>query len=66
MSKRLYTIPEACALLGISRSSLYRLIKANEIRTLKVGSLRRVSDSAIQKFIDVQTRKTLLADLGRA
>ncbi|MDO8645881.1 MAG: helix-turn-helix domain-containing protein [Candidatus Planktophila sp.] len=65
MTKLLYTIPEACSLLGISRSSMYRLVKANQIRSLKIGSLRRIPAPALQKFIDSQTKETLLTDLRR-
>lgn len=36
--KILLTIPEACELLSISRSTLYALIRRRELPTVKIGA----------------------------
>jgi excisionase family DNA binding protein len=44
---RLYSIADACRLLGIRRTALYGLIARGEVRSLKVGGRRLVSGHAI-------------------
>src|SRR4051794_32450008 len=39
-------IPEACRLTGIGRSKLYELIRAGEIRSIKVGTISRLRAAA--------------------
>jgi hypothetical protein len=40
-----HTIPAACARLGgISRSSLYNMIKAGRVRTIEIGGRVMISD----------------------
>ena len=47
----LLTIPEAAARLRISRSSLYRLFDAGELRWVRVCASRRVSTAELNRFI---------------
>lgn len=47
----LLTVPEAAELLGISRSMIYKLMRRNGLRSLKLGRNRRIPRSAIQEFI---------------
>ncbi len=52
MSEKLLLTPEQAAeQLGISRAQIYRLIKAKQIRTAKIGKLRRISPAALQEFV---------------
>jgi excisionase family DNA binding protein len=44
-------IPEACRLIGISRSKLYELIEAGEIQTAKVGASRLVLVKGLETFV---------------
>lgn len=46
-----YTVAEAARLVGISRSGLYKLIRAGEIETVKIGAARRVTPEAIRAFL---------------
>lgn len=45
-------IPEACRMIGISRSKLYELIEAGEIQTAKVGASRLILVSSLRAFVE--------------
>lgn len=45
-------IPEACRLIGISRSKLYELIETGEIQTAKVGASRLILVSSLRTFVE--------------
>ena len=51
----LLTISEAAARLRISRSSIYRLFDAGELRWVRVCASRRVSTAEIIRFITEHT-----------
>ena len=46
------TVVEACEFLRISKWTLYRLIQANQLRTVKIGSRRLVRRQSLAEFID--------------
>jgi excisionase family DNA binding protein len=46
------TVPEACAVLKISRWTLYQLIRTRQLETIKMGSRRCVPVSAIQALVE--------------
>lgn len=46
----LLRVSEACNLLGISRSTLYRLIAGGQIRTKRIGRGLRVPVSEVERF----------------
>jgi excisionase family DNA binding protein len=48
----LLTVAEACASLRISRWMLYRLIHARRLKTVKIGSARRVPAAALHEFVE--------------
>lgn len=50
MDKLLYRIPEACELLGISRSKLYLLIASGDLPTVRVGGTQRVRASDLRDY----------------
>jgi excisionase family DNA binding protein len=45
------TIPEACAKLRVSRWSLYRLIKEEQIESVKIGRRRLIPADALAAFV---------------
>jgi excisionase family DNA binding protein len=49
--KVMLSVPEVCAQLGISRWMLYRLIREEKIKSVKIGSRRLVPVSAVAAFI---------------
>ncbi len=52
---RLHGVDEAAAALHVARSTLYQLIGAGELRTIKVGRRRLIPESAITAYIEALT-----------
>jgi excisionase family DNA binding protein len=48
----LLNVNEAGALLGISRSRVFRLIQSGELDSIKVGGLRKIPTQAAYEFVD--------------
>lgn len=51
----LITVEAAAELLSIGRTTMFALIKAGHIPTVRVGRLRRIRASAIRDYIDQLT-----------
>jgi len=51
MDQRLISVPEAAALLGLGRSTVYELVAAGKIRTVRIGRARRVPLNAVDEFV---------------
>jgi len=49
--RRVFSVTEAAAVLGIGRSKLYQFIAAGEIRTIHIGRLCKVPVGAIDDFL---------------
>jgi excisionase family DNA binding protein len=49
---RLYDVRETAALLSISSSTVWRLIKRRELPVVRIGASVRVSDRAIARYIE--------------
>jgi excisionase family DNA binding protein len=52
MAVLLYTVEEAARLLNISHWKVFELIRLNELRSVKIGGLRRVPAKAIEEYIE--------------
>ncbi len=52
----LHRIPEAASRLGLSRSTLYELIAAGELRVIKVGRAVRIPAADLVAWVERQTR----------
>ena len=46
-----HTIPDACRCMGISRTTIYELLKQREIRSFKIGRRTLIPDSDLRDFI---------------
>lgn len=46
-----HRVPDACRRLGIGRSVLYELIKAGEVRAIKIGARTLIPEAELQKVI---------------
>ena len=57
-SQAQYNVADAARLLGISRETLYALMRANKIPWSAVGTQRRISASSIQAYISGTLAKT--------
>lgn len=49
--KPLYRIPEVIELLPLSRSKIYELIRSGRLRSVKEGSSRLVTKSALADYV---------------
>lgn len=45
-------VPDACRFIGLSRSTLYVLVAAGEIETVKAGAVTLVLTESLCAFID--------------
>lgn len=50
------SVDEAAARLGISRMTIYRLIRTDQLRTLKVGRRRLVRVAELERFAAARER----------
>ncbi|RYJ30560.1 hypothetical protein CU044_1295 [Streptomyces sp. L-9-10] len=57
------TVEEAARRLGIGRTKMYEYVRAGEIRSAKIGSLRRIPAEAVGEFLARRYRTT---DFGTA
>jgi excisionase family DNA binding protein len=68
MARLLHPIPEAGEQLGVGRSTLYELIAAGELRTVKIGRRTLISHEELERYVRAlasdATRGT--AELGAA
>jgi excisionase family DNA binding protein len=46
-----YTVEEAAQVLKISRWKVFDLIRTNQLRSVKIGGLRRIPHAAIDEYI---------------
>lgn len=49
-----YRVPEAVSATGIKRSKLYELIKAGELRTVKVGGCTVIPADALRALLGLR------------
>lgn len=50
------TIPQVAERLKVSRNTVYRLISAGELPAVTVGSVQRIAEADLQKYIERNTR----------
>lgn len=51
-NSRMLTVTEACERLRISKWMLYRLIRKQELKTIKIGNRRLISLRSIGRFVE--------------
>ena len=51
MDVTLFTIDEAAARLRVSRWTVYKLVRSNQLRTIKIGRRRLVPPAALDECI---------------
>jgi excisionase family DNA binding protein len=62
----LLTVKEAAALIGIGRSTLYRLMEAGEVDSVHIGTSRRIPLQSAYAFVERVTGSTINHHPGRA
>ena len=55
--KRCYTVKELQEILGISRPTVYELLKRNEFRWIQVGTKSRISKKSFDEWLDKRMEK---------
>jgi excisionase family DNA binding protein len=55
--QQLYTVKETMAILSMSRSVIYELLRSGRLRSLKEGSSRRISAAAITDYVALLERE---------
>jgi excisionase family DNA binding protein len=53
---QLLAVPEVARLLGVGRTTIYALINARELQTVKIGTSRRISVISLQQYIQKHTQ----------
>lgn len=51
-AERLYTVDQAAKILGCGRGKIYAMIREDELRSVKIGKLRRIPASALKELAD--------------
>jgi len=57
-SRVLYRVPEAMALLSMSRSAIYEQIRSSRLRSVKQGRSRLIPESAIADYVALLERES--------
>ncbi len=52
--KRCYTVKELQEILGVSRPTIYELLKMNVFSWVKIGSAYRISKKSFDEWLDEQ------------
>ncbi|KLL10166.1 MULTISPECIES: helix-turn-helix domain-containing protein [Protofrankia] len=52
MNKLLLTPTEAADLLGVSRTTVYELLNAEQIESVRIGRARRIPRAALVAYVD--------------
>lgn len=47
----LYRVEDAATLLSVSRTRVYELIRSGQLRTVRVGKLRRVPARSLDEYV---------------
>lgn len=55
---KLYTIEEVSEILKVTQRTVYNFISKNNLKAVKIGKYWRVTDKALQEFIDQGTKKS--------
>lgn len=50
----LISVPEAAARIGVSDHTMWRMVLAQQIESLKIRGLRRIRLEALEKFLNTQ------------
>ena len=51
MSRMLYPVDEAARQLGVGLTTIRALIKAGDLRSVKIGRARRIPADALQEYV---------------
>lgn len=55
--KRTYLVEEIAAILGIGRTSAYKLVKEEHFKTVRIGNAIRISRKSFDEWLDSQNNE---------
>jgi excisionase family DNA binding protein len=55
---KLYTIEEISGILKVTQRTIYNFISTNNLKAVKIGKYWRVTETALQEFINKGTKKS--------
>lgn len=47
-----YTVEEVAEILHIGRDKVYVLLRTGQLRSIKIGKLRRITDQHLNEFVE--------------
>ncbi len=53
---RAYTVEQVAEMLHVGRDKVYYLLRTGQLRSIKIGKLRRITDQQLAEFIDPRRR----------
>lgn len=62
--KLLLSPDETCEVLGVKRSTLFKMLEAGEIVSIKIGRLRRIPVEGIRTYVQKQVAEQTGAQEG--
>ncbi|MBC6470871.1 helix-turn-helix domain-containing protein [Actinomadura alba] len=51
MSVKAYTVEQVAEILQIGRDKVYFLLRTGQLRSIKIGKLRRITDDHLTQFV---------------
>ena len=60
---KIYTVQELTEVLKVTQRTLYRYIKAGQLKTIKLGREYRVTEEALKEFLEKGTERNYLEKL---
>ncbi len=51
MPLQAYTVEQVAKMLNIGRDKVYELLRTGQLRSLKIGKLRRITDEQLAEFV---------------
>lgn len=62
---KVYTTSEVLEILKVTQRTLYRYIKAEQIKVIKLGREYRITEEALKEFLERGTDQNYLAKLEK-
>ena len=63
-SKLLLSPEETCAVLGVKRSTLFKMLETHEIPSIKVGRLRKIPSASLAAWVQRQVEEQVGVQVG--
>jgi excisionase family DNA binding protein len=58
-TKALYRVSEAMAILSLSRTVIYELMRSGRLRSVREGAARRIPSGAIAEYVALLERESI-------